>query len=213
MNKKNIKNILIENMHRFGTKNLKKEQQHNGAKRKQLRKLNTLVEGKFSELEKIMQSSNGFDEFMQNVFADERFKSSKDDSEFLGILKALYGDAKVVSLDQLKFTELVSLFPNNYNKVQFMRMQPNGQEGPYYKDSIAFPAPDGTSVEIGDMKSLESWKSYIKPRFGNINIMLNPYGKDSKDKIIIEDDAFLKTRSNIIRSKEDFLDQSNWSLD
>ena len=170
------------------------------------RKLTKINEGSFSELEIIKQESNGFEEFVRNVFADDRFKSMKKDPEFLSTLKSLYGDAKVVSLDQLKFDDLVRMYPNNYNDVHFTRQQPDGKEGPYYRDSLSFPNPDDSSTQIGDMKALENWKQETKKRFGNINIMLNPYAKERWNKVKIEDDKFSQSQSDYVRGKASALD-------
>ena len=57
---------------------------------------------------------------------------------------------KELPLDQLKFDLLVKTFPKNYNQVHFTRMQPDGKEGPYYKDAVTFPNPNDTSTVIGD---------------------------------------------------------------
>ena len=78
-------------------------------------------------------------------------------------------NTKEFTLDQLKFDLLVKTFPKNYNQVHFTRMQPDGKEGPYYKDAVTFPNPNDTSTVIGDMESLEDWKDRTKRRFGKCN--------------------------------------------
>ena len=71
-------------------------------------------------------------------------------------------NTKEFTLDQLKFDLLVKTFPKNYNQVHFTRMQPDGKEGPYYKDAVTFPNPNDASSVIGDMESLEDWKDQTK---------------------------------------------------
>ena len=95
-----------------------------------------------------------------------------------------------VNLDQLKFDLLVKTFPKNYNQVHFTRMQPDGKEGPYYKDAVTFPTPSDASRVIGDMEALEDWKDETKRRFGNVKVILNPDAENHWEKVKIEDDKF-----------------------
>ena len=70
---------------------------------------------------------------------------------------------KELSIDQLKFDELVKIFrvKDYFNDVHFNRMQPDGKEGPYYRDGLSFPNPNDTSSIVADMKSLENWKENL----------------------------------------------------
>lgn len=114
---------------------------------------------------------------------------------------------KELTLDQLKFDLLVKTFPKNYNQVHFTRMQPDGKEGPYYKDAVTFPNPNDTSTVIGDMESLEDWKDKTKRRFGNVKIILNPEADVHWEKVKIEDDKFDQDKQDADAAKMDMLKQ------
>jgi len=116
-------------------------------------------------------------------------------------------NTKEFTLDQLKFDLLVKTFPKNYNQVHFTRMQPDGKEGPYYKDAVTFPNPNDASSVIGDMESLEDWKDQTKRRFGNVKIILNPDAKESWEKVKIEDDKFSQDKKDSDSAKMDMLKQ------
>ncbi len=116
-------------------------------------------------------------------------------------------DTKEFTLDQLKFDLLVKTFPRNYNQVHFTRMQPDGKEGPYYKDAVTFPNPNDASSVIGDMESLEDWKDQTKRRFGNVKIILNPDAKESWENVKIEDDKFTQDKQDADSAKMDMLKQ------
>ena len=116
-------------------------------------------------------------------------------------------NTKEFTLDQLKFDLLVKTFPKNYNQVHFTRMQPDGKEGPYYKDAVTFPNPNDASSVIGDMESLEDWKDQTKRRFGNVKIILNPDAKESWEKVKIEDDKFAQDKKDSDSAKMDMLKQ------
>jgi hypothetical protein len=108
---------------------------------------------------------------------------------------------KELTLDQLKFDELTKMFPKHYNDVHFTRMQPDGKEGPYYRDALIFPNPNDTSSVIGDMESLEDWKDKTKRRFGNIKVILDPDAKERWDMVKVEDDKFDQDKAIADRSK------------
>ena len=118
-------------------------------------------------------------------------------------------DYKEIKLDQLKFDDLVKLFrPKDYfNDVHFNRTQPNGQEGPYYRDGLSFPNPSDVSSVIGDMKSLEDWKEKTKRRFGNVNIILNPDAEEHWDKVKVDDERFTQDKQSADAAKMDMLKQ------
>ena len=118
-------------------------------------------------------------------------------------------DYKEIKLDQLKFDDLIKLFrPKDYfNDVHFNRTQPNGQEGPYYRDGLSFPNPSDASSVIGDMKSLEDWKEKTKRRFGNVNIILNPNAKEHWEKVQVDDERFTQDRKDADQAKMDMLKQ------
>lgn len=116
---------------------------------------------------------------------------------------------KEIKLDQLKFDDLVKLFrPKDYfNDVHFNRTQPNGQEGPYYRDGLSFPNPSDASSVIGDMKSLEDWKEKTKRRFGNVNIILNPDAEEHWEKVKVDDERFTQDKQSADAAKMDMLKQ------
>ena len=118
-------------------------------------------------------------------------------------------DYKEIKLDQLKFDDLVKLFrPKDYfNDVHFNRTQPNGQEGPYYRDGLSFPNPSDVSSVIGDMKSLEDWKEKTKRRFGNVKIILNPDAEEHWEKVKVDDARFLQDKQTADAAKMNVLQQ------
>ena len=118
-------------------------------------------------------------------------------------------DYKEIKLDQLKFDDLVKLFRTKdyFNDVHFNRTQPDGQEGPYYRDGLSFPNPSDASSVIGDMKSLEDWKEKTKRRFGNVNIILNPDAEEHWEKVKVDDERFTQDKQSADDAKMDMLKQ------
>lgn len=111
------------------------------------------------------------------------------------------------NLDQLKFDDLVKAFKSkdHFNDKHFDRMQPDGKEGPFYRDGLNFPNPSDASSVIGDMKSLEDWKEETKRRFGNVKIILNPDAKEHWEKVLIDDDRFMKDKQQAMSAKSSML--------
>tara|TARA_B100000963_G_C22573678_1_gene647328 strand:+ start:191 stop:868 length:678 start_codon:yes stop_codon:yes gene_type:complete len=149
--------------------------------------------------------SNQFDPRQENAL----LKKYEQDLENLEQQKAKLstGNRKEIKLDQLQFDELTKMFPKHYNQVHFTRMQPDGKEGPYYRDALAFPTPSDASSVIGDMEALEDWKDETKRRFGNVSIILDPDAKNSWDMIKIEDDKFSQDKQQAMSAKMDMLKQ------
>ena len=116
---------------------------------------------------------------------------------------------KELSLDQLKFDDIVKIFrvKDYFNDVHFNRMQPDGKEGPYYRDGLSFPNPSDASSVIGDMKSLEDWKEKTKRRFGNVKIILNPNAEEHWEKVKVDDERFTQDRKDADDAKMDMLKQ------
>ena len=114
---------------------------------------------------------------------------------------------KELTLDQLKFDDLVKMFrvKDYFNDLHFNRMQPDGKEGPYYRDGLSFPNPNDTSSIVADMKSLENWKEKTKRRFGNIKIILDPDAEEHWEKVKIEDDKFSQDKKDSDQAKMDTL--------
>ena len=103
-----------------------------------------------------------------------------------------------IKLEDLDFETLKSAFPSNYQKEKFTRPQ---TDEPYYEDSISFPNLDDSMMEIGDSLALEDWKDKTSRRFGNVTIVLKPYGKNWFDKVFVDDDAFNAAREKFIMGK------------
>ena len=114
---------------------------------------------------------------------------------------------KELTLDQLKFDDLVKMFrvKDYFNDLHFNRMQPDGKEGPYYRDGLSFPNPNDTSSTVADMKSLENWKERTKRRFGNIKIILDPDAEEHWEKIKIVDNKFSQDKKDADQAKMDTL--------
>ena len=106
-----------------------------------------------------------------------------------------------IELEDLDFETLKSFFPKFYQKEKFTRTQPNGEEGPYYSDSISFPNLDDSTMEIGDSSALEDWKDKVLRRFGNVTIEFNDEAKNHFDRVFVHSDDFNDARDGFIRGK------------
>ena len=93
------------------------------------------------------------------------------------------------NLKDLTFDDVLKSFPGDYKTQQFTRMQPNGQEGPYYRDGVSFPKVGDGMTTIGDLKSFEGWKKEFLIKFGETIILLDP-DADWFDKVKIKNDKF-----------------------
>ena len=111
------------------------------------------------------------------------------------------------TLDKLTFEMVINTFKDNYKNVKFTRTQPNGEEGPYYNDSINFPNGDDSSTSIGDMSALKNWKEETKDRYGNVNILLKPEADNWFDKVEIVDGKFTKQKDDFIKGKQSWADK------
>ena len=118
-------------------------------------------------------------------------------------------DYKQVQLDQLKFDDVVKLFkPKDYfNDIHFTRMQPDGKEGPFYRDGLSFPNPSDASSVIGDMKSFEDWKQETKRRYGNVKVILDPNAKEHWEKVQVDDARFTQDKKQAGDAKMNVLQQ------
>ena len=116
---------------------------------------------------------------------------------------------KELSIDQLKFDELVKIFrvKDYFNDVHFNRMQPDGKEGPYYRDGLSFPNPSDASSIVADMKSLENWKEKTKRRFGNVKVILDPDAEEHWEKVKVDDERFTQDQKDANDAKMDMLKQ------
>ena len=105
------------------------------------------------------------------------------------------------TLKDLTFDKVTNIFSDDYKDIQFTRKQPDGKEGPYYRDAINFPNPDDTSTEIGDMGSFENWKNETMKRFGNVSITLDPEADAYFNKVKVNDKAFGDAEDKFVKSK------------
>jgi len=114
-----------------------------------------------------------------------------------------------VQLDQLEFDEVVKLFSpkDHFNDIHYTRIQPNGQEGPFYRDGLNFPNPSDASSVVGDMKSFEQWKQKTKSRFGNVKVILDPEAQEHWEKVQIDDEKFNQDKQQASDAKMSMLKQ------
>jgi hypothetical protein len=114
-----------------------------------------------------------------------------------------------INLKDLTFDQITKIFTDNYKDIQFTRIQPNGEEGNFYKDHINFLNSDDSLSGIGDEKDWEMWKNQTMKRYGNIVIILKPKSKNWFDKISIDDDKFNQARNNFRMGKQSFIDRED----
>jgi hypothetical protein len=139
------------------------------------------------------------DKILSGEFDEDDYKSS---SRYDGVRKDLLSNDSEelkISLEDLTFDQIVKIFTDNYKDIQFTRIQPNGEEGNFYKDHINFPNSDDSSVGIGDEKAWESWKSKIREGYGNVTIILKPKSENWFDKVFIDDDSFNQNRYKFLK--------------
>ena len=137
-----------------------------------------------------------------NDFNDSSLEEISRELGYLG-----EGEGIEVSLEDLTLDLLKSTFPDHYKDVHFTRMQPNGEEGPYYRDAISLPNADDTMRGVGDESALKDWKQEIFDRFGDVNISLNPSADKWFDKVKITNDDFKTSQDVFIKGKKSFIDK------
>ena len=133
-------------------------------------------------------------------------KLTPDDRDKVGDIQSMMAKEKYLSpkggsLEELTFDMIIDIFVDNYKDIQFTRKQPNGEDGPYYRDSVTFPNTDDTSTSIGDMSAFEDWKNKTMERFGNISIKLDPKADMWFDKVKVMNDEFNQDKDNFITGK------------
>ena len=115
--------------------------------------------------------------------------------------------ANEYNLKMLTFDDVIRNFPADYKNIQFNRMQPDGNKGPYYKDSVAFSTGGGSSVKIGDLSEFEYWKQQSLSKFGNdTKIFLDP-DAEWFNKVKIQSDKFDKQSNTATQAKSSMLNQ------
>jgi len=130
-------------------------------------------------------------------------KSLKETATQLGYLK----EEIEVQLDDLTMDVIKKHFIDNYKNVHFTRTQPNGEEGPYYRDAISFPEGDDKSSQIGDMGALEDYKEKMRSRYGDVAVVLKPEAKNWFDKVFINNEKFNQANDKFIRGKQAWADK------
>ena len=135
-------------------------------------------------------------------------KLTPDDREKVGDIQSMMSKEKYLSpkggpLEELTFDMVMDIFVDNYKDTQFTRKQPNGEDGPYYRDSVTFPNTDDTSTSIGDMSAFEDWKSKTMKRFGNVSIKLDPKSDMWFNKVKVIDDEFQELKDKLAQGKAD----------
>ena len=111
-----------------------------------------------------------------------------------------------IKVKDLTFDIVKNAFNDKYQDIHFTRKQPDGSEGPYYRDGVGFTNGDGSSSMIGDMNALETWKSEILNDFGNVEVILNPMGNQYGQKVFIEDPKFKEREARIRKSISAYYD-------
>ena len=135
-------------------------------------------------------------------------KLTPDDKDKVGDIQSMmakerYLSPKGGSLEGLTFDMVVNIFSDDYKDVQFTRKQPDGEDGPYYRDSVTFPNTDDTLTAIGDMGAFEDWKYKTMERFGDVSIKLDPKASMWFDKVKILDDEFQALKDKLAQGKAD----------
>ena len=112
-----------------------------------------------------------------------------------------------INLNDLTFDMVTDTFKDKYQKVHFTRMQPDGKEGPSYKDAVHFPNPSDSLTLITDLKSFENWKEGTLQRYGKVNIELFPEENVWFDKVKIKDEQFQKDKDDYVQAKGNWIEK------
>lgn len=112
-----------------------------------------------------------------------------------------------INLNDLTFDMVTNTFKDKYQNIHFTRMQPDGKEGPSYKDAIHFPNPDDSLRLVGDMKAFEDWKEGTLQRYGKVDIEMFPEENTWFDKVKIKDEKFQKDKDDYSKAKGDWIEK------
>ena len=117
------------------------------------------------------------------------------------------------TLKDLTFDKVTNIFSDDYKDVQFTRKQPDGKDGPYYREAINFPNADDTSTKIGDMSAFKKTNSESEDYefeyngVSDFEIEFNNKAENWFDRVKINNDAFSDAEAGFTKGKQDFIDK------
>ena len=124
--------------------------------------------------------------------------------------KFILNEAVDVKVKDLTFDKVKEVFKDKYQEVHTMRKQPNGKDGPTYKDAVAFRA-SRDMLSIIDSKALEQWKKDILSIDGidpNVEVTLDPDASMWFDKTKIDDPTYIEYQNRRNKGIEAFYDRA-----
>lgn len=124
--------------------------------------------------------------------------------------KFILGEAVDVKVKDLTFDMVQDTFKDKYQNIHFTREQPNGEEGPAYKDYVSFEKVDNLQGII-DAKALEQWKEEILSIKGidpNVKVTLDPDSDAWFNKAKIKDPAFVAAKNRMDKAAQSFYDKA-----
>ena len=124
--------------------------------------------------------------------------------------KFILNEAVNVKVKDLTFDKVKEVFKDKYQDVHFTRKQPDGKDGPAYKDAVAFKAPINM-VSVIDAKALEQWKEDILSIKGinpNVEVTLDPDSDAWFNKTKIDDPAYVEFQDRINKGIGAFYDKA-----
>ena len=123
------------------------------------------------------------------------------------IQEHVINESVVVNLNDLTFDDVVNTFKDKYKKVHFTRMQPDGKEGPSYKDAVHFPNPSDSLTQIGDLKAFENWKEGTLQKYGKVDVELFPEEDVWFNKVKIRDEKFQQDKDRYTQAKGNWIEK------
>lgn len=123
------------------------------------------------------------------------------------IKEHVVNESVTINLNDLTFDMVTDTFKDKYQNVHFTRMQPDGKEGPYYKDAVHFPNASDSLTQIGDMSAFESWKEGTLKRYGKVDVELFPEENVWFDKVKIKDEQFQKDKDDYVQAKGNWIEK------
>jgi hypothetical protein len=114
------------------------------------------------------------------------------------------GNTYVVNLSDLTFEIFKDTFPNKYQNAFATRTQPDGTEGPMYRDYVSAPVV-GALRAINDMKAFEQWKEETMERYGDVEVTLDPTASHLSN-VKIKSDKYSKSSQAHGRAVQSYYD-------